>query len=190
MTCAVESCARDAVALGFCKPHWHRFKRYGDPEAGKYREGEGPAWLAAHVGYEGDECLIWPFGRNGRGYGAVGFRGKRVGAHRAMCILAHGEPPADRPEAAHSCGRGHEGCVNPRHLAWKSSAQNQRDRVTHGTDARGAKNKRARLSEGQVREIRRRLAAGESNTALAADFDITHYAVSAIKRRRTWAWLQ
>ncbi len=189
MKCAVSSCDRPAIAKGFCKPHWHRNNRYGDPTAGMYREGQGPEWLRAHVSHDGDECLIWPFGRNSRGYGAVGFRGKRVGAHRAMCILAHGEPPTGTSHAAHSCGNGHLGCVNPNHLAWKSPAENQRDRLRHGTDVRGEKNSCAAITKEDVRVIRRRAAAGETQTAIAADFGITNYAVWSIVHRRTWAWL-
>lgn len=50
-----------------------------------------------------------------------------------MCQKAHGDPPSPKHDAAHSCGRGHEGCVNPNHLSWKTKKQNQADRITHGT---------------------------------------------------------
>ncbi|WP_422073968.1 hypothetical protein [Tranquillimonas rosea] len=117
------------------------------------------------------------------------FRGAVMGAHRAMCILAHGEPPSPDSHASHLCGNGHLGCVNPRHLAWKSPAGNQRDRVIHGTHCRGSRNKRALVTEGDVRAIRSRAATGEPQTAIAAEFGITNYAVWAIVHRRTWAWL-
>jgi hypothetical protein len=34
-----------------------------------------------------------------------------------MCELVNGPPPLGAL-AAHSCGRGHDGCVDPRHLRW------------------------------------------------------------------------
>lgn len=188
--CAVQSCDKAAIAKGLCKAHWHRQRRYGNPESGHYQEGEGPTWLEAHINHDGDGCLIWPFGRNARGYGAVGFRGKRVGAHRAMCILANGEPPAPDSQAAHTCGRGHEGCVHPHHLVWKTPRGNQRDRIAHGTDSRGEKNVRALVTETEVHSIRARVAAGEAQTAVAREFGITNHAVGAIVHRRTWAWLK
>ena len=63
-----------------------------------------------------------------------------------MCELAHGEAPP-RYEAAHSCGRGHLGCVNPRHLRWATSKENKADMIVHGT-------RPAKLSAEQVRTIR------------------------------------
>lgn len=46
------------------------------------------------------------------------------GAHRYVCIASHGEPPKGKNEAAHICGKGRQGCVNPRHLHWASRAEN------------------------------------------------------------------
>lgn len=189
MRCLADGCVEPSVAKGLCKPHWHRMRRYGSPTGGKYREGAASEWLVAHVSHAGSECLTWPFGRNSRGYGAVGFRGRRVGAHRAMCILAHGEPPKANSHAAHSCGKGHEGCVNPRHISWKTPKENQRDRAAHGTHSRGQKNVRALVTEDDVKAIRRRVSSGEPQVALAAEFNITTHAVWAIVHRRTWAWL-
>jgi len=83
------------------------------------RRGNGKclAWLKERVAYDGEECLIWPFSGNHQGYGHLGYFGKVVKAHRLMCILAHGEPPTPEHHAAHSCGRGHLGCVHPGHLS-------------------------------------------------------------------------
>lgn len=91
-------------------------------------------WLADRAGFQGDECLSWPFARiRQRGYGILGHEGKHHYAHRLMCEMVNGPAPDDRPQASHSCGNGHLGCVNPRHLSWKSNAENQLDRRVHGT---------------------------------------------------------
>lgn len=91
------------------------------------------AWLLAHVGYQGDECLIWPFGKDSRGYGQVSWNRKIRRAHRVMCQLVHGDPPTPEHHAAHSCGNGHKGCVHPQHVSWKTASENQLDRRKHGT---------------------------------------------------------
>jgi HNH endonuclease/NUMOD4 motif len=51
---------------------------------------------------------------------------------------------------------------------------------------RGTKNPRARLTEQDVREIRRRHAAGDSYSLLALEFDTPQSNVAQIVKRRTW----
>src|SRR5215471_14726746 len=93
-------------------------------------------WIQERVGHAGDDCLQWPFSRSSSGYGILFHEGKVVYAHRTMCELANGKPPTPKHHASHSCGRGHLGCVNPRHLEWKTAAENQQDRRKHGTWSR------------------------------------------------------
>lgn len=94
-------------------------------------------WLKERASSAGEECLFWPFGRNWNGYGHLKPHGQRTAyAHRVMCELAHGEAPSPIHVAAHSCGRGSAGCVNPNHLSWKTPRENQLDRRAHGTDRR------------------------------------------------------
>ena len=113
-------------------------------------------WLEDHKDYSHDEwCLIWPFAKESRvGRGMLHDRSgtiKTKWAHRAMCELAHGPAPADKPQAAHSCGNGHTGCVNPRHLSWKSNSENQIDRTRHG---RAHKGRPRRFTSSMIAEIR------------------------------------
>ena len=133
--CDVHGCGNIHDANGYCKAHNHRFRRYGDP-LGSGRKvaqrGELVSWIAENANHSGDACLKWPFGRRkAKGYGSVTFRGVSTAAHRVMCILAHGEPPTSKHAAAHSCGMGHEGCVNPKHLRWATSKENAADAVMH-----------------------------------------------------------
>jgi hypothetical protein len=76
-----------------------------------------------------EECVDWPYARNPDGYGNlhVAPGGPWKAAHRYACEQAHGLPPTPKHEAAHSCGRGASGCVNPRHLRWATSAENKAD---------------------------------------------------------------
>jgi hypothetical protein len=95
-------------------------------------------WLERHVNYSGDNCLTWPFGRDKGGYGKFPHAGRCGAAHRQMCVLAHGEAPFPKALALHSCGNGHLGCVNPRHLRWGTYQDNIADARRHSAlrDAR------------------------------------------------------
>src|SRR3569833_517171 len=95
-------------------------------------KGRGITWLREHVNYDGPECLIWPWTRDGQGRGAVGIDGKLLRAHRVMCELVHGPAPTQEHHAAHSCGNGHNACVHPMHLSWKTKEENAQDRVQDG----------------------------------------------------------
>ena len=155
------------------------------PNKGK---GEGLRWIRAHVGYDGDECLIWPLSRS-RGYAQVGINGKLLKASRVMCEMAKGPPPTPKHEAAHSCGRGKDGCMNPKHLSWKTRAQNQQDRRLHGTQGRGP-NMNARrigykLTPKLVAEIRE-IGDGMSKEGLGRRFGVTPSCIAKVLSRKTW----
>lgn len=96
-------------------------------------KGKCAAWVFEHANYAGDDCLQWPFHVDARvGRGRMGYKGKMWWAHRFMCEVAHGPPPSDLHQAAHNCGNGHLGCINPRHLEWKTNQENSQDKVAHG----------------------------------------------------------
>jgi hypothetical protein len=95
--------------------------------------------------YTNDACLIWPFGRTRDGYGSFGREGKNLKAHRYICTLVKGEPPTPEHHAAHSCGRGHDACVSPLHLDWKTPSENFLEGKPHP---------RRKLTPDQVVEIR------------------------------------
>jgi hypothetical protein len=120
----------------------------------KRGEGQAIKFLRAHVAHEGADCLTFPMrGRDGKGYGTLGYLGKPRLAHRLMCELAHGAPPTPLHHAAHSCGNGHLACVNPRHLSWKTASENQADTIAHGTCKKKG-GTRQKLTDEQVAEIR------------------------------------
>ncbi|WP_299813508.1 hypothetical protein [Tardiphaga sp.] len=146
-------------------------------------------FLLDNISFDGDECLIWPFARGGtRGDGLATFRGKQTSANYVMCILAHGEPPTPKHESAHSCGRGHDACVNPKHLRWATRKENLADRLIHGTHNRGEQGSAAKLCIAEVREIRKlRGALGQKE--IAARFGVTKAAIHSIQVRKNWAWL-
>ena len=132
----------------------------------------------------GEDCLMWPFAKV-KGYGSIRIGGKSHLVSRLVCAEVNGPPPTDRHEAAHSCGNGHLGCVNPSHLAWKTPTQNQADKVTHGTHNRGERSGSAKLTPQDVHEIRS-LAGRESYASIAKKYGISKGNVSHIVNRTSW----
>lgn len=153
-------------------------------------KGKGIAWILAHVGHTGNECLIYPLKAHRRGYAVVGVNGERPLVGRLMCELVNGPPPTPKHEAAHSCGRGDKGCVNPKHLSWKTRAENQQDRRKHGTQGRGpnmwARKMRYRLNLKLADEIR---AIGDSvsKEELGRRYGVTPSTIRQIQDGRTWS---
>ena len=143
-------------------------------------------WMRAQVGQKFDGCLMWPFSRTWTGYGQVSYERRIQKAHRVMCIMAHGEPPSPTHVAAHSCGRGQDGCVNPDHLAWKTPAENQLDRRAHGTNRRSTNWSRynKKVSDDMKLKIRR-LKGKKNQREIAAIFGISYQQVSLVQRGLT-----
>lgn len=141
------------------------------------------------LNYDDDDCLIWPFARNSGGYGYIKRSGRMTPVHRLACEHFNGAPPTPSHEASHSCGSGHLGCVNERHLSWKTPAGNQADRVAHGTDSRGERCVTAKLTEADVRQIRG-FKGSKSQAKIAAQFRVSRETVSQIYTRRVWGWLK
>ena len=138
--------------------------------------------------FTGDECLTWPFMRSASGYATISIGGKLTTASRLVCTLAHGEPPSDVHQAAHSCGKGHMGCVNPNHLSWKTPSENMSDKVGHGTIMRGNKIHCSKLTESQIITIRL-LKGQKSQSKVGKMFGISQPMVSAIQSGIKWAWV-
>lgn len=168
--------------------HYTRWRRHGDPE--HTENGKPEQWLRDNLEHDSNECLKWPFGGRDNGYGTLVFEGQHGSAHRFMCRLKHGEAPTELHEAAHSCGKGHEGCVNPNHLSWKTPSENQADRVLHGTSNRGERMGTSKLDRNQVAEIRASYVPRiMSYSKLAEKYGVSAGAIGDIVRGKNWHWL-
>ncbi len=138
--------------------------------------------------YENEECLIWPFGRIGQKYGSVVKNRKTLLAHRIVCENAHGKPPSSSHMAAHSCGNGHLGCVNQKHLSWKTAKENSEDAIAHGTTLRGRRQPGAKLFPEDIEYIRANKGKVFQRD-LAEMFGIHQSQVSHIQSGKAWGWL-
>jgi hypothetical protein len=77
--------------------------------------------------------------------------------------------------------------MNGRHLRWATVAENQADRVAHGTDNRGERCAATKLAAAQVIEI---LRSDERGIDLAARFGVSPQNITTIRKRRTWLHLE
>lgn len=74
-------------------------------------------------------------------------------------------------------------CVNIEHLWLGTFDENMSDMAAKGRQAHGSKNGRAKLTEGQVREIR---ALRGTQAAIAEMYGVSRATVSQIRSGKTW----
>ena len=151
VTCVADGCDRPAVTKLLCPKHYHRLMKNGDPNKTRI-SGRGviQKWVDENLPQaDNDACLLWPFGKTSRGYAVWGTKP----AHRAICLLMHGEPPTpERTQVAHSCDN--RLCVNPHHLRWASHEENMEDMVVRQRARQGVQHRTAKLDDEAVRIIR------------------------------------
>ena len=142
-------------------------------------------------------CIEWVGHRHRGGHGMIMVGSKREGTkrmaytHRVAWELAHGPIPVGMC-VCHRCDN--PPCCNPDHLFLGSQADNVADMIAKGRNRskspRGEDNKRAIVTEQQVREIRFRYACGHVTLdALGNEFGMTRSGIWRIVKRKSWAWL-
>lgn len=189
MMCKIEGCGKPARVRGWCAAHYYRWKKHGHPLGGGTSPGEPERFFRDVVmAYEGNDCIEWPFMCTGAGYAQITVEGQSVYVSRLICEEHRGPAPTSKHQAAHSCGRGDKGCVTKRHLDWKTPAGNQADRIVHGTHNRGERQGGSKLTESQVRQIRK-LEGSMLQREIAERFGVSKGTIQNILARTTWGWL-
>lgn len=186
--CSVQDCSKESAKKGFCGAHYKRWYRYGDPlVTKKIPNGEAVRFFESDVlSYEGGDCFPWPYAKYPSGYGHLSYEGRDVTVSRLVCEKVHGPAPSREHHAAHSCGKGHEGCVNKRHLRWATPKENSADKKGHGTSLRGEKAPWSKIKEQdavQIISLRDKMLQRE----IAELFGITRTTVGLIQRGKLWS---
>lgn len=192
--CAVDGCFRRVFGREWCSAHYNRWLQTGNPGnllIRRYsKKNEIANWIAdVALRHNLDDCLIWPFGRHGNGYGSLVVAGRKVEAHRYICEVTIGPAANKDHQAAHSCGKGHLGCVAPNHLRWATPAENAADRVAHGNQVAGERHPRSKLTEDQAIKIATTV--GPSDAVRAAkEFGVDRSTIDRIRNRTSWKHIE
>lgn len=140
--------------------------------------------IAQNIDKSGD-CWNWKGYRDADGYGVFSFRGKRRKAHRVAWEIVSGEIPRGMC-VCHRCDN--PSCLNPSHLFLGTNQDNTRDKMSKGRYSclRGERHQNAKLSEFQVREIRRLRGMGLGLSLISERFGVNVSVVSMIANRKRW----
>lgn len=128
--------------------------------------------------------------RGSRGHLCVSLYKDGVSSHLYVHSIVAEAFIGKRPDGAQCCHNDGNYLNNfATNLRWDFASGNQQDRVKHGTDVRGLKHPRAKLSDEQVVEIRNRLAKGEKGKSLAVEFAVSAAHISRIKLNQVKDWI-
>lgn len=151
-----------------------------------------------------DTCWLWTAAKNSNGYGHMWYVGALRKAHRIAWEDVHGPIP-DGKVICHKCDN--PSCVRTDHMFLGTHKDNSQDCIKKGRWSKhrrpqGSSNGQSKLTEDQVREIRRLYSLEPhpvggnghvkqrlkySQKRLGEMFGITACTVSAIVKGETWA---
>jgi len=158
--CSVADCELPALARGWCRKHYARWQRYGDPATVKLRKDLTPyERVMAHVVPDG-ECAVFTGYRDRRGDATISANGRNLSGHRVVWEHHHG-PLSPGQVVAHLCNN--RPCVRIEHLS---------------TDPLARSFGRMKYSPQVVAEAIRRVDAGERASIVARDLGVSRGQVS------------
>lgn len=185
--CAIEGCGKNVLARRLCSQHYSRWYRNGDPLTVTLAPRGSTAtfvrWLLSEAHVLPPTCILWP---KPCPYPQARIDGQQVAVHRYICRAVNGPKPSPKHEVAHTCGRGEEGCVHPKHVIWATHAENMSHTVIHGTSLRGERTNFAKLNEAAVLAIR---STDEPADVVATRYNVSAHTIRTVRRRLTWRHL-
>lgn len=134
-------------------------------------------------------CLLWTAGADWDGYGATGFTGKQVKAHRAAYILEYGDIPSGMA-VCHSCDT--PSCCNPAHLSLGTNQENIRQMISRKRNVFGERVGTSKYTPVFVSEIKNLRRSGMSAQKIAALKNIPQSTVEGMVYgpKKSWTHLE
>lgn len=186
--CDIPDCTKINYGKGYCKMHYLRTWRRGDPNI----------VLHAHSNYHGktlkeifeskfirgndNECWDWK-GYLQKGYGHIRYKSKKYTASRLSYELYVGSLDS-KMSICHTCHRPI--CVNPNHLYLGTHQENMQDMVVSNRAAKGENHSQSKLTESKTKYIKLELTNGQSVTELAKKYNVSKGTISMIKNNKIW----
>ena len=142
-------------------------------------------------------CWVWTAGKCSGGYGGIGIGGKHYGTHRIGYFLANGIMPSQF--VCHRCDN--RSCVNPARFFLGTSQDNHTDMIKKGRSLTGDKNPSrlhpenrpkgdnhyaAKVSSGDVIDIREKSKNGVKRSKLAREYNVNWSTIDRIIRGSRW----
>jgi hypothetical protein len=103
-------------------------------------------------------------------------KGRTWPVHILVCMAFHGPRPLGK-EVAHGNGDRADACAA--NLRWATPAENNADKLTHGTNYDGERHHNRKITDEEVRAIRQ---SRQLQRVLADRYGVTQTNISAIKR--------
>jgi hypothetical protein len=150
-----------------------------------------------------DDCWEWQAGLLNGGYGFFKYGDKNIPASRMAWILTFGDPK--KLLVLHSCDN--PPCCNPNHLFLGTQQDNINDMIKKGRQVvvsgnkngmvlhpesrpRGEKHPSSKLTDDDVRKIRKMIEDGFIQERIAEKFGVDRAIISNIKRGITRSWVE
>jgi hypothetical protein len=126
--------------------------------------------------------MEWGGSKTEAGYGRVGGYPNHKYVHREVFILVYNSEPE---VVMHTCDNPL--CINPKHLRAGTHAENFEDMRAKRRNVRGSRSHKAKFTEAQVVNIRKKYSEGISACALAREYKVAHSTIYSICKRKTWS---
>ncbi len=167
-----------------------RARRLGLVRGPGQKRGSLAARFESFVHYEPNSgCWLWAGHAGARGYGMIGIGGRKMKTATHVSLALAGRAVPTGMFACHRCDM--PACVNPDHLFIGTPLDNVRDMIAKGRSrpARGERQRQAKVTAEQVREIRSLAASGTPHRLIAERFGLAPSTVSNINTGHSWKHL-